>query len=57
MWPAIAWTPFNLYLILRTGYGSSRVGGGIKAVFVWIATVAVFGALTVGLLVFALNEV
>ena len=57
MLPAIAWTPFNLYLILRTAYGSSRIGAGAKALFVWTATVVVFGALTAGLLVFALNQV
>ncbi len=57
MWPAVAWTPFNLYLILRTAYGSSRIGAGVKALFVWTATVVVFGTLTAGLLVFALNQV
>jgi hypothetical protein len=57
MLPAIAWTPFNLYLILRTAYGSGRIGAGVKALFVWTATVVGFGALTVGLLVFALNQV
>ena len=55
--PAVCWTPFNLYLVLRTAYGSSRIGAGVKALFVWSATVVVFGVLTAGLLVIALNQV
>ncbi len=53
---ALIWTPFNLYLILRTAYGSSRLGAAIKAMTVWLATVTSFACLLTGLLVFALNE-
>ena len=53
---ALIWTPFNLYLILRAAYGSSRLGAAVKAVTVWLATVTSFACLLTGLLVFALNE-
>ena len=53
---ALIWTPFNLYLILRTAYGSSRLGAAVKALTVWLATVTGFACLLTGLLVFALNE-
>ena len=57
MTPALIWTPFNLYLILRKAYGSSRIGAVLKAVVLWLATVTAFGCLVFGLLVFALNEI
>ena len=53
---ALIWTPFNLYLILRTAYGSSRIGAGVKALVLWSTTVCVFGVLLVGLLAYALNQ-
>ena len=56
MTPALIWTPFNLYLVLRRAYGSSRIGAVLKAVVLWLATVTAFGCLVAGLLVFALNE-
>ena len=55
--PALIWTPFNLYLILRTAYGSSRVGAGLKAIGLWGATVATFAALLGALLLWTLNTV
>ena len=55
--PALIWTPFNLYLILRTAYGSSRIGAAAKALTLWGATVTVFGLLLAGLLVYALGRV
>ena len=54
---SLLWTPFNLYLILRTAYGSSRLGAALKAIAIWLATVTAFACLLTGLLVFALNEV
>ena len=54
--PALAWTPFNLYLILRAAYGSSRCGAGMKALLLWSTTVCVFGVLLIGLLAYALNQ-
>ena len=56
MIPAVIWTPFNLYLILRTAYGSRRIGAALKALTLWIATVTTFGCLLTGLLAFALNQ-
>lgn len=53
---ALIWTPFNLYLILRTAYGSSRLGAAVKALTVWLITVTSFACLVTGLLAFALNE-
>ena len=54
--PALAWTPFNLYLILRAAYGSRRIGAGIKALVLWSTTVCVFSVLLTGLLAYALNQ-
>ena len=53
---AMIWTPFNLYLILRTAYRSTRLEAAIKAGVLWLATVTSFACLVTGLLVFALNE-
>lgn len=53
---ALVWTPFNLYLILRTAYGSSRVGAAAKGLALWSSTVVVFGLLLTGLLAYALNQ-
>jgi hypothetical protein len=53
---ALVWTPLNLYLILRTAYGSRRLGAAVKAVALWACTVAVFGALLAGLTLYALNK-
>jgi hypothetical protein len=53
---ALAWTPLNLYLILRTAYGSRRVGAAAKALVLWSSTVTVFGVLLIGLLAYALNQ-
>lgn len=53
---AAVWTPFNLYLILRTAYGSGRVGAAMKAFVLWSSTVVVFGLLLVGLLAYVLNQ-
>ena len=54
--PALIWTPFNLYQILRTAYGSGRVAAALKATTLWVCTVTVFGMLLTGLLVFVLNQ-
>jgi hypothetical protein len=56
-WPALIWTPLNLYLILRRAYGSRRIGAAAKALLLWLTTVASFGALLAGLLGYALNTV
>ena len=53
---ALVWTPLNLYLILRTAYGSSRVGAAAKGLALWSSTVVVFGLLLTGLLAYALNQ-
>ena len=53
---ATAWTPFNLYLILRTAYGSRRLGAAAKALAFWFATVTAFAGLLCGLLAFALVQ-
>jgi hypothetical protein len=50
------WTPVNLFQTLRGGYGSSVLGATLKALLVWITTVAAFGALLLGLLVFTLTQ-
>ena len=54
---AMIWAPFNLYLILRSVYGSSRLGAGIKTLALSLATVMTFTCLLTGLLVFALSQV
>jgi hypothetical protein len=56
-WPALAWTPVNLFMTLRGAYGSSRVGAAGKALFLWLATLFLFSVLLVGLLALALNQV
>lgn len=56
IWPALIWGPFNLYLILRGAYGSSRTGAVVKAVMLWAATVITFGCLLVALLMATLNQ-
>ena len=53
---ALAWTPFNLYQILRSAYGSRRVGAAVKALVLWSSTVVVFSLLLTGLLAYALNQ-
>ncbi|WP_174300155.1 DUF3667 domain-containing protein [Caulobacter sp. S45] len=53
---ALAWTPFNLYQILRSAYGSRRIGAAAKALVLWSSTVVVFGAMLTGLLAYALNQ-
>lgn len=57
IWPALIWTPANLFLTLRGAYGSSVLGAIIKALFLWISTLAAFGVLIVGLLALALGQV
>jgi hypothetical protein len=54
---ALVWTPLNLYLILRTAYGSSRFGAAAKALVLWSSTVVVFNLLLTGLLVYVLSRV
>jgi hypothetical protein len=54
--PAVAWTPFNLYLILRAAYGSSRLGAAVKALALWSATVTVFALLLTALLAWTLDR-
>jgi hypothetical protein len=56
-WPALIWTPFNLYQILRRAYGSRRIGAAAKALLLWLTTVASFGTLLAALLGYALNTV
>ena len=55
--PALIWTPANLFLTLRGAYGSSVIGAGLKALFLWISTLVAFGLLIVGLLALALGQV
>jgi Protein of unknown function (DUF3667) len=55
--PALIWTPVNLFMTLRGAYGSSVIGAGIKALFLWISTLFAFGVLIVGLLALALGQV
>lgn len=57
IWPALIWTPANLFLTLRGAYGSSVLGAGLKALFLWISTLVAFGFLIVGLLALALGQV
>lgn len=54
--PALIWTPFNLYQILRTTYGSGRVAAALKATTLWVCTVTVFSMLLTVLLVLILNQ-
>ena len=54
---AMIWTPINLYLILRTTYGSSRIGAGVKTLALSLATATTFAVLLSGLLLFALSQV
>ena len=54
---AMIWTPINLYLILRTTYGSSRIGAGVKTVALSLATATTFALLLSALLLFALSQV
>lgn len=54
--PALIWTPFNLYQILRTAYGSGRMAAVLKATTLWVCTVTVFGVLLTALLVLVLNQ-
>ena len=53
---ALAWTPFNLYQILRSAYGSRRIGAAAKALLLWSSTVVVFGVMLTGLLAYVLNQ-
>ena len=53
---ALVWTPLNLYLILRSAYGSSRIGATLKAVGLWVATATTFGLLLAALLVWTLDR-
>ena len=55
--PALLWTPINLFLTLRGAYGSSVLGAGLKALFLWCSTLVVFSLLIVGLLVIALGQI
>ncbi len=55
--PAAIWTPVNLYMTLRGAYGSSILGAGLKALFLWISTMGLFLTLLIGLLALALNQV
>ncbi len=55
--PAMIWTPVNLFMTLRGAYGSSLLSSAVKALFLWVATMTVFGLLLTGLLVLALNQV
>lgn len=55
--PAALWTPFNLFMILRGAYGSSVIGAGLKALFLWISTMGLFLTLLIALLTLALNQI
>lgn len=57
LWPALFWTPANLFMTLRGAYGSSVFGAGFKALFLWISTLVAFGVLIIGLLALALGQV
>jgi len=56
-WPALIWTPANLFLTLRGAYGSGVIGAGFKALFLWTSTLIAFGVLIIGLLALALGQV
>jgi hypothetical protein len=53
---AMLWTPFNLYLILRTAYGSGRVAAAGKALFIWSATIVTFCIFVTGLVLLVLSQ-
>ncbi len=55
--PAMIWTPINLFMTLRGAYGSSRLSSAVKAMFLWVATMTVFGLLLTGLIILALNKI
>jgi hypothetical protein len=53
---AVLWTPVNLYQVLRGAYGSSRITAGIRTLFLWTATLALFGILVLVLMAVALAQ-
>jgi hypothetical protein len=55
--PATIWTPVNLYMTLRGAYGSSVIGAGLKALFLWGSTMGLFLSLLIALLTLALNQI
>jgi hypothetical protein len=55
--PATIWTPVNLYMTLRGAYGSSVIGAGLKAMFLWVSTMGLFLTLLIALLTLALNQI
>jgi len=50
------WTPINLFQTLRGAYGSSIAGALAKTLLVWAITVLSFGALLIGVMILAVNE-
>jgi hypothetical protein len=54
---ALVWTPVNLFMTLRGAYGSSRLSSAVKALFLWVTTVTVFGLLLTGLMFLALVKI
>lgn len=53
---ASIWAPVNLYQTLRGAYGSKWYTAVVKAGFLWISTVSLFGVLMLGLMTLALAE-
>ena len=53
---AFFWPPVNLFLTLRGGYGSSRIGAAVKAFTLWIASMTLFALLVVGILAMAVGQ-
>ena len=50
------WTVANLFQTLHGGYGSSRLGAGLKTLVVWAITVVSASVLMTGLFVLAVAE-
>lgn len=53
---ASLWTPVNLFMTLRGAYGSGVVGAGVKAFGLWVASLALFCVLLIGILAVALGQ-
>jgi hypothetical protein len=53
---ATIWIPVNLFMTLRGAYGSSIAGAVVKTAFLWVATLTLFLALLVGIIVVALGQ-
>jgi hypothetical protein len=54
---AAIWTPVNLFMILRGGYGSSALGAGLKTAVLTVSTVVLFAMLVVAVMLVAMGQV